>query len=207
MSILEEHLNQHCDPRLMGELAYSVKEAYRFLWNLIESNPVLKNPEMRKSYGHLRQALVDVALRLVLEESSVEANVQMVPAKNNKGGYTHTMIEVRGAIISPSKTRSVQEMPRPALHRSQGSIKNRQFDLFTTQEDLNEKYDQNNPPYLLLTYGGSNHQLEFIQLGLPNIEAEKWIERVNIIDRPRVIDSPEKEVALQKRLELSLREL
>ena len=39
---------------------------------------------MRKTYGHIRQALVDVALRLVLEDSSLRTEVQMLSAVNNK---------------------------------------------------------------------------------------------------------------------------
>ena len=30
MGILRTHLEAECDPRLAGELAYSIKEAYRF---------------------------------------------------------------------------------------------------------------------------------------------------------------------------------
>src|SRR3712207_6927868 len=53
--ILKDHLDQACDARLAGELTYSIKEAYRFLGELIDSTPVLKNnPEMRKTFGHLR---------------------------------------------------------------------------------------------------------------------------------------------------------
>lgn len=113
MGILRTHLETECDPRLSGELAYSIKEAYRFLWELIDATPVLKNPEMHKTYGHIRQALVDVALRLVLEDSAMRADVQMISAKNNRNnGYTYTMIETKGAIISPAKTRNIKAMPK-----------------------------------------------------------------------------------------------
>lgn len=113
MGILQSHLEIECDPRLAGELAYSIKEAYRYLWELINATPVLQHPEMRKTYGHIRQALVDVALRLVLEDSSMPVDVQMIAATNNKrNGYTYTMIETKGAIISPVKTRSVRAVPK-----------------------------------------------------------------------------------------------
>lgn len=32
MGILRNHLETECDPRLAGELSYSIKEAYRSLW-------------------------------------------------------------------------------------------------------------------------------------------------------------------------------
>ena len=193
---------------MAGELAYSIKEAYRYLWELINATPVLQHPEMRKTYGHIRQALVDVALRLVLEDSSMPVDVQMIAATNNKrNGYTYTMIETKGAIISPVKTRSVRAVPKKALHRSVASIKNKQFDLFTTQEDINKRYDETTPPFILLTYGGSNHHLQFVQLGLPDVDSEQWIEKVDILNAPRIITSTEQERATQKKLDLTLTEL
>lgn len=208
MGILQSHLEIECDPRLAGELTYSIKEAYRYLWELINATPVLQHPEMRKTYGHIRQALVDVALRLVLEDSSMPVDVQMIAATNNKrNGYTYTMIETKGAIISPVKTRSVRAVPKKALHRSVASIKNKQFDLFTTQEDINKQYDETTPPFILLTYGGLNHHLQFVQLGLPDVDSEQWIEKVDILNAPRIITSAEQERATQKKLDLTLTEL
>ncbi|MYY23196.1 hypothetical protein [Ligilactobacillus salivarius] len=188
MGILRQHLQNECDPRLPGELAYSVKEAYSYLRLLVDSNPILQNKEMKKTYGHLRQGLVDVALRTVLEKSGLNVNVHMRSALHNRnGGYTYSMIEAKGAIISPAKTRSVTALPRKALHRDIASVKNRQFDLFTSQEEINQKYDENTPPFLLLTYGGKNNMLGYVQLGLPDIKAEMWIEQVDIINAPRII--------------------
>lgn len=45
MGILRTHLEAECDPRLAGELAYSIKEAYRFLWELIDTTPVLRGTQ------------------------------------------------------------------------------------------------------------------------------------------------------------------
>lgn len=207
MGELKKILETDCDPRLSGELSYSIREAYRYLDSLIESNPVLKNPEMKKSYGHIRQALVDLALRLVLEDSEINSEVKMVSTSNKQNGYTYTMIETKGAIITPTKTSSIKSMPKKALHRSQASIKNKQFNLFETIEDLNEKYDSNTPAFLLLTYGGKNYTLEYVELGLPNVDNEKWIEKVNILNAPRIISSSSDEKLLQNKLNLSLTEL
>jgi len=205
MGNLSKILKNECDPRLQGELSYSLKEAYRFLDELIKSNPVLQNKEMKKSYGHIRQALVDVALKLVLKNSNLPSKVIMSPAKNNVNGYTYTMIETKGAIISPVKTRSQKDMPKKALYRSTASIKNAQFDLFTTEEDLNKLYDKDTPPFILLTYGGKNHKLQFIELGLPDVKNEKWIEKVDIYNAPRLIIGKAEET--RKELDLSLTRL
>ncbi|HGD3008760.1 TPA: hypothetical protein ACIN9P_001974 [Streptococcus agalactiae] len=207
MGILRNHLEESCDPRLIGELNYAVQEAYNFLNSLIEANPLLKHKEMRKSYGHIRQALVDLSLRIVLGSSTMPSEVQMLSASHNKNGYTYTMIESKGAIISPVKTRSRQAVPKKALHRSLGSIKNRQFTLFDDNTSLNSVYDENNPPFILLTYGGKNHTLEYVQLGLPDVEVEQWIEKVDITNATRLTIADTNPEATKKKLDLSLTEL
>lgn len=205
MGFLSNHLDKECDARLAGELSYAVKEAYRYLDELINNNPVMQSPEMVKTYGHLRQGFVDLALQTVLSSSSMKVDVQIVPAKNNgRNGYTYALIEAKGAIISPVKTSSKNAIPRRALHRSVASVKNKQLDLFTTQEDINELYDSTNPPFILLTYGGTGRRLEFIQLGLPDVEVEQWIEKVDIFNSQRIITSIRQEETIRKNLDLSL---
>ena len=57
-----------------------------------------------------------------------------------------------------------------------------------------------------MTYGGNNHHLSYIQLGLPDVETEQWIDKINIFNAPRIIASKEQEQTTQKKLELSLTE-
>lgn len=204
MGILKNHLVEECDPRLPGYLSHSVKEAYRVLHDLINANPVLKNKEMRYAYGHIRKALVDTSIRIVLEKSDIPCKIERKAVSSIKNGYEHTMLEVKGAIISPSITRNKKALPKKALHRSTNSIKNAQFDLFHTVEDLNEKYDENTPPYMLLTYGDKNYQLQYVELGLPDISSERWIEKVDITQSLVLVTDESDESTIQKELDLSL---
>ncbi|MDY2954711.1 MAG: hypothetical protein SOR80_03970 [Enterococcus cecorum] len=204
MGLLSKHLEKNCESQLAGELNFSVQEAYRYLHELINANPILKRKEMNKSLGHIRQGLVDVALDVVLSDSPIKSDVQMIPAKNNTNGYTYSMIEVKGAIISPVKVRNRKYMPRKAVHRSTASVLNRQFDLFYSQEDINEEYSKDTPPFILLTYGDKNHQLEFVQLGLPDVSTEKWIDRLEISNVPRLQIADGKQEETRKKLDLTL---
>lgn len=207
MGILENHLKSECDVRLRGELSYAVRKAYDILWDTIRSTPVLQEKEMIKTYGHIRNGLVDLSLRQVLSDSPMKTDVQYNNVWNNHdNGYKYTMIEVKGAIISPVKTSLPKRMPKRALYRDTKSIKNRQFNLFETPEDINERYDAETSPFLLLTYGGRNHQLEFINLGLPDMNSESWIDTVSIMNAPRVI-APISNRTVEKKLELKLTEL
>jgi|GEM_PF-4485026 len=61
------------------------------------------------------------------------------------------------------------------------------MNLFSNPEDINEKYDKNNPPYMIITYGGSDHKLEFINLGLPKEDASGWISLLDITKVPALI--------------------
>lgn len=207
MGNLKKYIEEECDVRLVGYLAHSVKEAYKILNELIEANPIFKNPEMKQSYGHIRQALVNAALRIVLENSDLPCKVEQNSVMHNKNGYKYTMVEAKGAIISPVKTRNKKYMPRKAAHRSTASLKNAQIDLFNTEEDLNEKYDENTPPFMLLTYGGKNHHLQYIELGLPDISNEKWIDKLDITNAMIVLNNDRKVETVQKELNLSLTKL
>ena len=182
--ILERHIKQNCDPNLRGLLSLSINEAYRFLDDLIQNNPVLQRDEMKKSYGHIRNGLIDVAIKEVLSKTKLPHKIADKTTSKNRNGYTYLMIEVRGAILTSAKVMKPHNFPRSAKNRSFNSLKNRQYNLFSNPEDLNEKYDENNPPYIIITYGGDNHKLEFIQLGLPKDDASGWIDRIDITKVP-----------------------
>lgn len=96
MNILTKHLNQNCDPRLPGVLTFSVKEAYRYLHQIVKDNPILQQKESKKSYGHLRNSFVDIALQRVLENSSINHKIAPKSTSTYKNGYTYLMIEVEG---------------------------------------------------------------------------------------------------------------
>lgn len=202
MGVIEMHLKNNCEAQLPGLLTFSIKEAFRHLDELIEKNPILKEKEMKKTYGHIRQGLVDVALKWVFQKTEMPNQVQSISAKKNTNSYTYVVIEVKGAIISPVKTRNGKSMPRRALHRSTASLMNRQYNLFEEPENINKKYSDGSVPYLLLTYGGENYQLGFVELGLPDIDTEMWIDKVDIIDAPLLLSNlSEKES--KKELELT----
>lgn len=196
--ILHDYLRKECDAKLPGLLSFGVREAYEYLDKLIENNPILKEPEMNKAYGHIRQGLVDVSLKWVFEKSEVSNRVINKSAKNNKNGYTYLLIETSDAIVSPVKTRSTKHMPKKALHRLEASANPFQLGLF---DEMNER-EEGSKPFLLLTYGGANHKLDYIELGMPDAENNAWLDKVNIIHSP-VMYETHTEKEMKKGLELT----
>lgn len=184
MDILSNHLKNNCDPKLPGVLSLSVREAYRFLDDMIEKEKVLQRPEMKKAWGHLRNGLIDVGIKQVLQSSNIHHEIADKTSSRYINGYTYLMVETRGAILTPSKVRSKGAVPRKAIFRNKGSLLNKQYDLFNEPEDLNERYDESTPPFLLLTYGGRNHKLDFVKLGLPNLDVLGWIDQIDITNVP-----------------------
>ncbi|MGY0191355.1 hypothetical protein ACQ7AI_11265 [Lactococcus petauri] len=184
MGILQEHIKDNCDSRLQGVLSLGVREAYQFLEKLKESEKILQRPEMKKTYGHIRNGFIDVALKQVLESSEIPHEIVDKTVSRYRNGYTYLMIETQGAILTPSKVEKTISVPPKAIFRSKGSIINKQYTLFDNSDDLNQKYDESNPPFLLLTYGGYDYKLDFVRLGLPDLDVKEWIDQVDITRSP-----------------------
>jgi len=185
--ILERHLMHNCSRELCGLISLSINEAYRFLDDLIKTTPLLQKPELKKSYGYIRSGLVDVAIKEVFSKGNLRHKIADKSTSKYRNGYTYLMIEVKGGIITPAKVNRSYEFPRPAKNRTYNSLKNRQMNLFSNPEDINEKYDEKNPPYMIITYGGSDFKLEFINLGLPREDASGWIDLLDITKVPSLI--------------------
>lgn len=191
MEILSNHLKNNCDPKLPGILSLGVREAYRFLDDLIKQEKILQREEMKKTWGHLRHGFVDVALKQVLQSSSIQHEVVDKTTSRYKNGHTYLMVEVKGAIITPAKVYKPAQVPKKAVFRDKGSALNKQFNLFEDQDSINAEYDENKLPFLLLTYGGLDHKLDFVNLGLPETGVRKWIDRINITNSPVLLKNKE----------------
>lgn len=89
MEISQKHLRDNCDPRLSGMLSLSIKEAYRFLDDLILREKVFQRPEMNKVKGYVRHGLVDVGLKQVLQSSSISHEIADKSSSRYSNGHTY----------------------------------------------------------------------------------------------------------------------
>lgn len=184
MGILESHLSKNCDPRMVGVLSLSIKEAYGFLDDLIQKEKILQRPEMKKTWGHIRHGLVDVGLKQVLQSSNIPHDIADKSSSRYRNGHTYLMVETKGAIITPAKVTKPGSVPKKALYRSKGSILNKNYNLFEEPQNINADYNEEKIPFLLLTYGGKDHRLDFVNLGLPDVGVGTWIDSVDITNSP-----------------------
>ncbi len=191
MRIISNHLKKNCDPNLPGVLSLSVKEAYRFLDDLIKRVKILQRQEMKQTWGQLRHGLIDVAIKQVLQSSSVQHEIADKTTSRYKNGHTYLMVEVKGAIITPAKVYKSGQVPKKAIFRDKGSVLNKQLSLFEDQTSINSEYDESKLPFLLLTYGGLDHKLEFVNLGLPETGVRKWIDHIEITNAPVLLKNKE----------------
>ncbi|EGO8395745.1 hypothetical protein IGJ63_001613 [Enterococcus sp. DIV1375a] len=194
MEILENHLRKNCDPRLPGILSLSIKEAYRFLDELVLREKVFQRQEMKQVWGYVRHGLVDVGLKQVFQSSNILHEIADKSSSRYPNGHTYLLVEVEGGILTPAKVNTPYAVPRNAVYRNRGSLLNKQYNLFTDPKDINTEYNENTPPFLLLTYGGKNHKLDFVKLGLPEVNEGKtklsWIDQVDITNSPILLENP-----------------
>lgn len=207
--IFSEYVDNNMDKRLPGVLSLAMSEGYREFHEMTKNIPLLKLTEARNSYGTIRLVCVNIMIKEHLIRAELVNNIRDVTVSPN--GYTYQLFEVDGGSFTAQKTLSVKAMPRHALYRDEYSALNTELLLFDHIDDEGNiiKNDVNSftapevsDIYFMLTYGGKNYNLDFLQMGLPSKDNENWIERIPILNRMAVI-SPSK--SDQRDLEVSFK--
>lgn len=201
MGIIQEYVDHKFDKRLPGTLNFAVREAYRYLDDLVSKNNVLQQPDLKKVYGYLRNGLVDVALKKTLSNSGMNVDIFPKEVSKFKNGYTYPLISVDGALITPAKIRSQNSFPKNAAYRYADSLLNRQIDLFASEEELIDTSNLSKQLSLILTYGGYDYKLQFVNLSLPAAGESVWLDNLSIDSYPVLLGSSESD--MRERLKLS----
>ncbi|WP_282801106.1 hypothetical protein [Secundilactobacillus kimchicus] len=176
MGILENYVNNSCDKRLPGAFSFSVRKAFSKLDELIEREPILKIKASRNAYGHLRNAFVQILLETEIERQNIDAQVSWKEVSNN--GYRYPVIESKGILVTEHKIRTPKSVPEKSWYKDNRSFLNKEISLF--DDEINEEYGRDKTPYVMLTYGGKNYNLDFIQLALPDYGVTKWVDTYDI---------------------------
>lgn len=185
---LENLLKNQCDPRLSGVMSMAVRHASNSFDSLVASTPILQREEFRNTYGYLRHSFVDFSLKWAVNEHLIDGEI--IPGTSSKypNGHTYYSLKVKGAVINPVKTRGPKAIPKNALYRQELGLMNQQISLFDNTDDLmNKQINASAPAFLLLTYGGKNYSLDYIELGLPDVDTGKWIGQANILNAPLIL--------------------
>lgn len=201
---LESLLRSQCDPKLSGVMSMAIKHASKAFGDFVSGNPVIQEKDFRNTYGYLRHSFVDYSMKWAVREGLIDGDIINGTSSNYSNGHTYLSLKVKGAVISPVKTRGPRAVPRKAIFRQKLGTMNQQISLFDDPNDpLNSQVDAVAPAFLLLTYGGKNYGLDYIEMGLPDADTGKWIGQVDILHAPMIIPSMDQAKVADK-LDLSL---
>lgn len=169
MTPLDYYMKKDMDPRLPGFFSNTIKRGYNLFDELVKREPSLQLFQARNAYGMLRHIYVDILLQDEAEKSDIDLKIKN--KKISQNGYTYPIIYSGDAVITTHKTRSKKSLPQSAWNRTNRSYLNDEISLF---DDENIKSSASVNPYLMVTYGGSNYKLDYVNLGLPNIGVTSW---------------------------------
>lgn len=196
MGLLKKYLDENCDKKLPGALSFATQKAFSKLDELIEREPILQIAASRNAYGHLRNSFVQILLETEIERQDIDAQVTWKQVSSN--GYKYPVIESKGVLITEHKIRTPKSLPTSSWYKNNRSFLNKEISLF--DDEINDKYDENNTPYVMLTYGGKDYKLDFVQLSLPNFGVTSWIDTYDITKAFSVVKpyniNQEKEIEL-----------
>lgn len=183
MDLLKNYLAAHCDKRVPGVFNFAIHEGFRQFNTMTEENKLLQLDEARNAYGMLRHICVDIIVETELERSGIDAKI--TKKQVSKNGYTYPVIELKGALVTLHKIQKAYYMPKSAWNRKKRSFLNKEISLF--DDEINVDYGEDVTPYIMLTYGGLNYSLDFVQLAIPNYGVTEWIDRMDITHELAVI--------------------
>lgn len=175
-TLLSSYLKKTLDSRIPGFFAAGVKRGYSLSDELKSRESILQLFEAQNAYGMLRHVCVDIAIQN--EAKRLGLGITVEQKRVSKNGYTYPVLFDDNAVFTLHKTRSKKAMPTSAWNRKNRSFLNREISLF---DDFDKPYsEEKSVPYLMVTYGGLNYKLSYVQIGLPNVGATRWIDTVDI---------------------------
>ncbi|RMC48887.1 hypothetical protein [Lactobacillus sp. ESL0228] len=205
MNPLENFLSNDADPKLAGFLSNSVKRGYNEFQELIAREPELQLQAARNAYGYLRHVYIDILLKHDAKTSGIDLN--FFTKQVSKNGYTYLAIKHRNCIITVHKTNSEKDLPVKAKNRTLRSEQNKNIvPIETSLFEENISQDKSYNMYIMVTYGGKNYTLDYIQLGIPNPGVTSWLYTKDITDAltivPPVTASEKQDIELEFRSEV-----
>lgn len=204
MDLLENYLNNQIDERIPGFFSSSIKKGYHLFDDLLDREPELQLVEARNAYGNLRHVYIDIVLKHDAKKTDIDLSLSTNEV--SKKGFTYLTIAHKNSIITVNKTNHIEGLPQKAVNRTERSYMNQniptaQLSLFDSLKQNKKTTNNDNKIYLMVTYGGRNYKLEYIQLGIPKPGATSWLYVKDITNALSVVSpatsSEEREINLE----------
>lgn len=197
MNYLNSLLENKIDPRLPGFFSGSIKKGYNLANELVKRETELQLPEAKITHGNIRHAYVDMLLKHEIINSNI--NLKMESNLVVPNGYSYLTFTSKNYIFTVNKTTKKSALPKIAKNRIFLSQLNndipidRQMSIFdqNADEKINTKDEKNNIEdekiYLMITYGGVGFNLEYVEIGIPDVGAKKWLYQKNITNSLSIV--------------------
>lgn len=139
-----------------------------------------------------KETLVLVRNLKVEEQIKAEIDNKFLPfkykeCKNYADNCTHYEFETENAIITVSRVKRENQMPRRAIYRENLSFNN-QISWFEEEEDKKEK------KHILLTHVCEDDKLKLLMLGIPSSDGKTWECNFDLLKELNVITNTEDEL-------------
>ncbi|WLR52426.1 hypothetical protein LC040_05870 [Bacillus tianshenii] len=165
------------------DLAYKALEEYPFLgWKIGEYH-----------IGYLKHIAVQYVLKNGVDRGELPFNYTI--EYNSNKTYPFLQLHTENAKITVSQTTTPNKIARPAFFRKKLQLANQLYWDLWEEEEVNTKLE---PKYLLLTHGYGNREPAFINLGMPG--KNNWIDRINILEEPRLIKLENEDRAKEEKI-------
>lgn len=173
---VESLIEQDFSQRIRSSLVFSINEGYRFFAEHIEKNDFLQQISARKSYGYIKNAIIDIVLKKEINRSGIPLTYREEKVR----GYTYLVLQTNHADMTISKVNTPAGLPPKAKNRQFRSEVNyelnKQLSLFKYEQQVKEKIIIPKKYYLILTHGGKAlDKPEFIKLGAISPTQKSWL--------------------------------
>ncbi|MGG1595594.1 hypothetical protein [Terribacillus saccharophilus] len=191
---VDELLQKDFSPRTRSQLVFTINEGYRLLDEEIQKADFLKEESARKSYGHLRNTMIDIVTKKQIELGNLPFSYRQEKVR----GYTYIVLQSKFADLTISKVQTPSGLPPKAKNRGFRSQKNNQLhsqlDIFNLEEELKQKLVRPNDYYVILTHGGTQlDKPSFIRLGAIDESQNHWIgQQLDLTNVFTMVQTPSK---------------
>ena len=189
MNFLDYILENEIDQSLPGFFSGSIKKGYNLSNELIKREDELQLPEAENIYGYLRHFYIDILLKRETKNSNIDLKIKSNSVVPN--GYTYFTFNYGKYVFTVNKTTRKSGFPRDAKNRTyrcsiNEDISANQMSLFEQPSDKIVPIDSGKT-YLMVTYGGTGFNLDYVEIGLPDADAKKWLFQKDITNALSIV--------------------
>ncbi|MHB8280004.1 MAG: hypothetical protein ACYDIA_20490 [Candidatus Humimicrobiaceae bacterium] len=178
----ESFLEKEFPKSLRSKFIPIFKNAYDATNQFVESEEMFNWEEQKNIKPHIRRMAVEFQLKKMIETGNL--NIAYGIKENSANNFTYMELYTENSISTICQVKGANQYPRDSLFRNNLSLSNQLRFNFLEPEFNNET----NKKYLILTHGGDLTP-EFINIGIPSSENNRFIYKINLLEEIYAIDN------------------